>query len=562
MKPGLPSLRDRRYLPLLLALTLVALVQASVGVLVTFAVAHAFDGLSGEAAPGAAAAGRSAPVALGLVLIAGVAFASRWADRALAERLGQRYAFDLRLTIWDHLMTLPARSVAGGRRGATVLRFIGDLGTLKSWISRGVVGAALGATTIVGAVAALAWLSWRLAAVALVLIAVMVTVQGSLGRVLSRRIRALRRSRSRLATDIVERVGSLGVIQSNSQENRERRRLEKKSGDLLTAAEKTANASGALLGLAELSSVTMMLGMLVVGALEVSASAVSPGEVVGALVLARYLGRPIRQLSRVHERWLRAAVARTKLEQFFALRPLAEPDRGKRLKPGSGAVKLRGVVVRGVLDRVSARAAAGEVVRLTGANGSGKSTILRLLAGLERPQGGKVVLDGRDLSRCRLSTIRPAVKLVSPDLPLMRGTFRRNLTYGHPKASGEEIGRVLAATDLEALVDRLPEGLGTRVAEGGTTLSAGERHRLQLARALLARPRVLLLDEANSFFDQAGLAAVAEVIRAVEATVVFVWNGPDAPASDRVWSLADGRLTSRRVVRTRRPQPRLEARAC
>ncbi|MFQ5350096.1 MAG: ATP-binding cassette domain-containing protein, partial [Thermoanaerobaculia bacterium] len=484
-----------------------------------------------------------ATVAVGFVLFALLSATARYGERLLSERLGQQHVHRVRLALWDHLQRLPSTRVTGQRRGATVLRFLGDLTALKVWVSRGLASSVVAALTLVGGIAAMSTMSWRLASCLLLIVALTIALQAKWHRVVVRRLRELRRQRSRLATDVVERIACLAVIQTTNQGRRERRRIRSRSEALVRASEQAASASGVLLGGGELFAIVGIGAVLVLGATQMAAGALTPGGMVASLLLARHLGRPVRRLGRTHEQWLRAGVARRKLQQFLALDPLAEPARAVSLKKGGGAIRLSRLAAGPALRRISVRAGVGERIRLCGANGAGKSTLLRILAGLDRPTAGKVGIDGRDLARCRLRTIRSAVALVSPDLPLMRGSLKRSLTYGRPRATESEIDAVIEACDLRGLVRSLADGLATRIADGGASLSNGERHRVQLARALLTRPRVLLLDEADSFLDGRGRRAVRRVIDEYPGTVVFVWSGGDAPPANAVWRLSEGRLT-------------------
>jgi ABC-type multidrug transport system fused ATPase/permease subunit len=209
--------------------------------------------------------------------------------------------------------------------------------------------------------------------------------------------------------------------------------------------------------------------------------------------------------------------------------------------------------VRGAIHQVSAAASAGSLVRIEGANGSGKSTLLRVLSGLTRPDSGRVVVDGRDLSLCKLDSLRRQIGVVSPDLPLLRGTIRRNLTYRHPGASEAEVRELVAQLDLEGFLERCEQGLDSRVSEGGANLSAGQRQKIALGRALLGCPRILILDEPDVHLDAAGLRVLHSVIDSFAGTIFLVWHGADPPGADLVWTLRQGRLVRRRGTPAEEP---------
>lgn len=187
----------------------------------------------------------------------------------------------------------------------------------------------------------------------------------------------------------------------------------------------------------------------------------------------------------------------------------------------------------------------GSVVAVTGLNGSGKSTLLALAARLVEPEAGRVTLGGQDLSGVAQASLRQAVSLVMPDLPLLRGDVEHNLRYRDPDADDAELERVRALTGLDEVLAQLPDGTATKVVEGGRSLSAGQRTRLALARALVGDPPVLLLDEVEANLDVGAVDAMHRVLgdRRGRCTTIVVTHRPELVAqADEVWRLEDGRL--------------------
>lgn len=538
---SLPPVLSKTTKPLLLIVALIGLAHMAVSIALTLAIARAFDWV---ASPNLDRR-HFAAMLIGALVLGAAGFAIRYGERAVSERFGQEYVHRVRMRLWDHLQTLPANSIAGQRKGATVLRFIGDLSALKNWVSKGMVGATFAALTIAGGMIALFILDWRLGSVAAAALLATLVFQVYWTQRLLDQVRVLRKHRSRLATDIVERIQALAVVQSSNQNRRERGRIKKRSRAVVDASVSTAKASGVLLGSGEFASIALMTAILLLGALQVRSGNLSPSSLVAALVLSRYLRPPLRRLSRMQEQWMRGSVSRGKLEKFLALQGLVEPKKALKLKPGGtngkGRLRLRNLQLDCIENSLSATAPAGSKIRLVGANGVGKSTLLRIVAGLEQPRAGMVSLDGRDLSRCSLATVRSAISLVSPDLPLMRGSLRRNLTYASPRATEHQIAEALQAAGLEKFVARLTRGFKTWIDDGGGNLSSGERFRVRLARALLVKPRILLVDEADAALDKVGRKVLRRVVRNFDGTVVFVWRGKDAPPHNSIWELsADG----------------------
>jgi ABC-type multidrug transport system fused ATPase/permease subunit len=182
-------------------------------------------------------------------------------------------------------------------------------------------------------------------------------------------------------------------------------------------------------------------------------------------------------------------------------------------------------------------------VALVGPHGAGKSTLLALAARLLDPHAGKILFDGQDLAVHSLESVRRTVGMVSPDMPLLRGTIDKNIRYRWRDAPEAEVARVVALCGVDEILAELPEGARTHVTEGAGNLSVGQRQRLALARALLGNPAVLLLDEADANLDPHASAVLDRVLAEYSGTVLCVTHRPDRLAqADIIWYLEGGRL--------------------
>jgi len=541
-----PKLLVGRRRAMLAALVLNGFLQAAAAVAAALLAGRAFDRLAAD--PAAVSPGALAGPGGGLVAVAVILGVLRARERADAERLSQDYVHAIRGALYRRLSRLSPRSLQRRSQGAVMLRFVGDLGAVNRWVSLGLARLVVSSIFVLGALGALAALSPLVAG------AVAAVALGGLGaalisaRTLRDDSREARRRRARLAANVTEKAGAMGVVQAFGQTRRERRRVERQSRELGAAMVARATTIGRMRGVTEATTVLTAVAVMLAGAAEVSGGRAGVGTVVAALTVAGLLASPLRDLGRVNELWNDSRVAMEKIESFLqAPAEVRSRPGAPALEPGPGRLELRDVWVSGALEGVSAAAEPGSVVAIEGPNGAGKSTLLAVAARLVVPARGAVMLDGQDLRGRSEASIRRAISVVGPDFPLLRGSVARNLRYRRPRATEQELARVRELCALDALLAELPDGERTRVAEGGRNLSAGQRQRVALARALLGDAAVLLLDEADANLDESARGALERVIRAERGrrTILVVSHRPQvAELADATWRLDSGRLVT------------------
>ena len=209
-----------------------------------------------------------------------------------------------------------------------------------------------------------------------------------------------------------------------------------------------------------------------------------------------FLMPPLRDLGRIQEYWHNSRLSRRKIQEFLQTPNLVtEIANAPDLEVTKGSLEFDNVSFNSILNQIKAKAEPGQTIALVGSNGAGKSTLLSLAARLIDPEGGSIYIDGQDISAYSLASLRRNIGMASPDLPLLRGSVGRNLRYRYPKADEEEITRVWQLCEIDQLLGELPQGEKTKIAEGGKGLSTGQRQRITLARAILGKPKILLLDE-------------------------------------------------------------------
>ena len=541
---SLPMLPGEQRTALMVRLVLNGVLQAAATVSGALLIKNTFDRLID---PTSATLDTSLMwTALGFAVLAVASAGLRMLERVDAEQLGQDYVHRLRVVLYGHLSALSPRTLQKYSRGGIMLRFIGDLTALRQWVSLGLARLIVASATVTTTLLALAVVSWPLAiAVGAVLLPGM-ALSLLLGKPLLQATRESRRRRSRLAGNLNEQVASMAVVQVSGQTRREQKRVERQSRQLKRAMMLRARIIGGLRAATTATTTVATGAALIAGAMLVARGQTTPGTVVAAMSIVGFLMPSLRDLGRVYEYWQGARVSREKIRQFLD-RP-AQTDKSRRasgLRNGPGHLSFRKVTVPGSLVRFTAEAAPGSVIAVTGPNGAGKSTVLSLVARLVDPQRGRVRLDGKDLQGFARDSLRRVVGMVSPDLPLLRGSIGRNLAYRWRSAPAEEKARACAMCGVDELLAGLPDGEDTRIIDAGTNLSTGQRQRIALARAILGNPPVLLLDEADANLDPEASAVFNEVLANYEGTVLMVTHQLDrALCADVMWYMESGQLVA------------------
>lgn len=536
-----PLLGDGRRV-LLARLVLWGLLQGAVSVGAARLVHYAFSRTLRHAAN---ASDMALLIAAGFVVLALILMAIRVLERSDAEALGQRYAAALRINLFRALMRASARSVQEKKRGHLMLRFIGDLTSLRTWVSLGLARLVVSGVAISAASAALWFVNPVLSLTILGVLTMIAVALAVLGPILRGRIRIARRLRGRIAGNIGEKLGGMATIQAHGRPHRELNRLRRQNAELVEAAISRARFSALIRSLPE---VGMMIATGIVLLLSLTTFAgpmLRPGTVFAALVLLGILGSPLADLARVFDYRQNYCIGREKVLSILTLPPRyridddlisLEVDKG-------GEITFDQTRVGNSLGPISVAAPAGATVAIVGHNGAGKSTLLTLAAALIAPDEGAVLIDGTELATCSPASIRRQVSIVSRDVPLLRGTIGSNLKMRRPSASEEEIWRACDLCGLGERLRALPDGFKTAITEGGASLPAGLRQRIALVRAILDDPAVLLLDETDAELDDDGQRILDRLVAERQGTTLMVTHdAARAARADAIWFLSGGRL--------------------
>ncbi|MEW2703572.1 ABC transporter ATP-binding protein [Streptomyces koyangensis] len=509
------------------------------------------------------------------LLIAAIAVAEAglgMVARGLSARLGEGLILDLRTTVFDHVQRMPVAFFTRTRTGALVSRLNNDVIGAQRAFSDTLAGIVSNVATLVLAFVVMIGLSWQVTLLALVLLPVFVIPARRTGR----RMAALRREaaehNSAMSTRMTERFSAPGATlvklfgrpADESAEFAGRARRVRDIGVRTAMAEYTFITALTLVSALALALVYGLGGRLALsGALE-------PGAVVSLALLLTRLYAPLTALAGARLEVMTALVSFERVFEVLDLKPLiAEPEHPRALPDGPLDVAFEDVVFAypsadkvslasleevaaldgregtEVLHGVSFRAEPGQTVALVGSSGAGKSTIAALLPRLYDTDAGAVRIGGRDVRDLDADTLRDALGMVTQDGHLFHESVRANLLLARPGATEEELWDALRRARLDGLVASLPDGLDTVVGERGYRLSGGERQRMTIARLLLARPRVVILDEATAHLDNTSEAAVQEALAEAldgRTALVIAHRLSTVRTADRILVVEDGRI--------------------
>ncbi len=473
-----------------------------------------------------------------------VSLALRVIERRDAARLGENYVTQLRLRLFDALSTTP---VMGARRrglGPTMLRFVTDLTAVRQWVSNGLARLVVASLAITGGLGAIALVDPLGGALVAAIMGAAALAALALGGPLEKRVRELRRRRARLASRIGDRLRMLAVVQVSGQARRERRALARNSRALAEASVDRAGVVGLVRVLPDAALGLSTLAVLALASLRLAAGSAEAGAVIATLSVLGAIAPQARALGRVFEYAKTHRVATDRLRDILdGARRARTASTNPVAAPADGRLAIEGLSIAGALDGIDAVAEPGAVVAVVGPSGAGKSALLGAIAGLLGPRSGRVLLGGRDLAALDDKARARAVGMASPDLPLLKGTVRRNIAYRLGTASDAEVAEAVERAGLATDLARLPGGLSARVAENGANLPFGLRQRLGIARALAGEPALLLLDEAEAGLDAEARAALDRLLADPRRTVLLVTRDPARIlTADVVWHLVEGRL--------------------
>jgi subfamily B ATP-binding cassette protein MsbA len=488
---------------------------------------------------------------LGLcALYGGYAVASYWRSY-LAGLAGHRIIFDLRQALYRHLQRMSLSFFDRHRIGEVVSRMTTDIASAQNFVGAAFINTVMDASCVLVVVALLISVHPKLALISLLIL----PLYGILSHRLQKRIRensrVIHRQLQEISGDLHEQFAGISTIQAFSQEETEARRFRRQSERFLGTVLDSVRLQSVALGTTGFLTALGPIVVLWFGATEVWAGRLTVGTLMAFYGYLGLLYQPIQRLTELNLILANSLAAMDRIVEVFDTFPeVQEAPDALRLGRVRGEIVFERVRFAydgrdAVLEDLELTIPAGTTVALIGPSGAGKSTLVKLLARFYDVAGGRLLLDGVDIRRVSLGSLREQIAIVAQEPLLFSGTIEENLRYGRPSATTVQMRAAARAAFADTFIESLPQGYQTEIGERGLRLSGGQKQRLAIARAFLRDAPILILDEPTSALDAESEELVKEALRRLmrgRTALIIAHRLSTIEHADCIVVLAGGRI--------------------
>ena len=494
-------------------------------------------------------------VAVAYVLLAGLQLLAGRLEIIAVAAVGQRVLYAVRTKLFRHLQTLSLDFYERERTGKVVARMTNDIDAMSDLVTDGLVTFITSVITLLGIAVILVLMDWRLALATLTVAPALALAATRFRRQSSAAWRRVRETATVVTIQLQEALSGVRAIQAFRRERTTAERFADAAHAERVAHQRTIRLASLFFPGVEFAGTAASVVVLGVGGHQVLSGGLEIGTLAAFLLYLRSLFDPVQQLSELYDTFQSATAGAERVGAVLQVEPtVREADNPLPLESPRGELALEGVRFAyaigdetgpEVLHGVDLRVPAGSTLALVGPTGAGKSTVAKLIARFYDPLSGTVTLDGIDLRQVRIADLRRAMGYVPQEGFLFSGTVEDNIRFGRPDATRAQIEAAARAVGAEPVIAGLPHGLDTEVGERGALVSAGERQLIAFARAWIADPALLVLDEATSNLDVVTEARVQQALRRLRqgrTTVLIAHRLSTVIEADQVAIVEDGRV--------------------
>ena len=466
----------------------------------------------------------------------------------------QRAITEMRKDVEAHVMRLPIGFFDSTKSGVLISRIMSDAEGIRNLVGTGLVQLTGSILTAVIALGVLIYLNWRLTSVTIVILA---AFGGGMATAFNR-LRPLFRDRGKINAEVTgrlaETLGGVRIVKSYTAEKREELVFAKGAHRLFRNVAKSLTGVSSVTAFSSVVIGATGIAMMLIGGNSIRNNTMTIGDLFMYLAFTAMLTMPVIQLASIGTQLSEAFAGLDRIREIKKMATEDQEDESRApLVDVRGEVEFDDVTFEynpgvPVLKHVCFRAPAGSTTALVGSSGSGKSTLISLVMTFNRPQSGRVLVDGHDLTSIKLRDYREHLGVVLQDNFLFDGTIAENIAYARPHASREEIKAVSRIAHCDEFIESFEQQYDTIVGERGVRLSGGQRQRVSIARAILADPRILILDEATSSLDSESEAMIQDGLKSLRkgrTTFVIAHRLSTIQSADQILVLEQGEIIER-----------------
>jgi ATP-binding cassette subfamily B protein len=450
--------------------------------------------------------------------IAVVGAISSYVEKYFTTSVSQWVTHDLRRTLYNHIQRLSLAEYDKTQTGDLISRVTSDINAVQDFINSALLGIVVNVLTLVGMAGVMFYINWRFTLIALSIAPALFAVVYYLTRRIKKASREVRKKESELVSVVQEVLTSVRVVKAFAREDFEVTRFESQSLENVETALEARSIKAKLSPIVDVMVAAGTCLVLAYGARLALSGQISGGVLIVFLLYLGKMYKPMRDLSKSTDTVSKAVVGYERIEEVLEIEARVRDLPGARKAPRfKGKIEFDHVNFAyddkiPVLKDLSFETEAGQVAAIVGPSGVGKSTIISLIPRLYDPQSGTIKIDGVDIRRYKLKTLREQISFVLQETLLFHTSVWENIAYGKPDASPDQIIRAAKQANAHEFIVQLSEGYGTMVGERGVTLSGGQRQRIAIARAIVRNTPILVLDEPTTGLDSSSEQAVIEAL--------------------------------------------------
>ncbi len=441
------------------------------------------------------------------ILIAAIGAVASYIDNYYTESVGQWVANDLRIRIYGHLHRLSLAFYDRTQTGTLLSTITNDVSTVQGFASASTLGIVVDLMTIVGMLGLMFWLNWDFTLIAVAVTPFLLLFVMRFKKAVKEVQREVRKRQSDIVAVVEQGLGSIRVVEAFGRQDLEAGRMTAASRATVTAALQARRIKSLLSPVVTIVVALCTGFVLWRGTTLIIAGALTAGALTVFLAYLSKFFKPVQDLAKMTNTIAQTSVALERVQKILAADQII-PERPDAVDPGTvkGEITFEHVAfgygdVAPVLRDVNFTIKPGQVVGIVGPTGGGKSTVVSLIPRFYDPTGGRVLIDGSDIRTWKLVSLRREVGFVLQETVLFHGTIRENIAYGRPDATEQDIIAAAKLANADEFIAKMPEGYDSIVGERGETLSGGQRQRIGIARALIRRSPILILDEPTAALD-------------------------------------------------------------